>query len=134
MLAAAAPAAAATTERALRGGSKGEAAATADGGDSPARAAPRNKTTVTNAIPPHKVGRISVPNAAKGMTLSRIAYGSLHFPEFEGEAMSQSSDVCIYIYYARGCYLLLLLRWHPRRSKGGGSGMCVHGRGLCLCV
>ncbi|EWM23169.1 Aldo/keto reductase [Nannochloropsis gaditana] len=33
------------------------------------------------AVPPFKVGRISVPHS--DLTLSRIAYGSLHFPEFK---------------------------------------------------
>jgi hypothetical protein len=93
LLAAAAPAAQAQLQqqRALRGKAAAATSCTKErpctGGDSAAGAA-RNKTTVTTAVPPHKVGRISVPNAERGMTLSRIAYGSLHFPEFEGACVA----------------------------------------------
>ena len=70
------------------GGKADEPAAATEGGDSPPPPLPaavaRNKTTSTLPNFPHKVGRVSVPNAERGMTLSRIAYGSLHFPEFEG--------------------------------------------------
>jgi hypothetical protein len=36
------------------------------------------------------VGRVKAPNS--NLTLSRIAYGGLHFPEFKGECHSQYSS------------------------------------------
>lgn len=44
---------------------------------------PKSTTVTQAAVPPHKVGRISVPHS--DLTLSRIAYGSLHFPEFKDD-------------------------------------------------
>lgn len=104
----------------VRGARGEEKAATAEelppeGGDSPPAAPPlraRNKTTVTVAVAPHKVGRLSVPNAEKGMTLSRIAYGSLHFPEFEGTCAG--SGVGPRINPAGGAYSAL---WGSRQGR-----------------
>ncbi len=61
--------------------------------------APKKKgsstTTVTQAVPPHKVGRISVPHS--DLTLSRIAYGSLHFPEFKDDVagLNAALETCL---------------------------------------
>lgn len=55
---------------------------------------PKSTTVTQAAVPPHKVGRISVPHS--DLTLSRIAYGSLHFPEFKDdvEGLTAALEAC----------------------------------------
>eukprot|EP00624_Nannochloropsis_granulata_P002402 evm.model.NODE_22070_length_83641_cov_42.053585.32 len=55
---------------------------------------PKSTTVTLAAVPPYKVGRVSVPHS--DLTLSRIAYGSLHFPEFEDdvEGLTAALEAC----------------------------------------
>lgn len=55
---------------------------------------PKSTTVIHAAVPPYKVGRVSVPHS--DLTLSRIAYGSLHFPEFEDnvEGLTAALEAC----------------------------------------
>lgn len=55
---------------------------------------PKSTTVTQAAVAPHKVGRISVPHS--DLTLSRIAYGSLHFPEWKDdvEGLTAALEAC----------------------------------------
>lgn len=49
-----------------------------------------------------KVPRVVVPRAEGNLTLSRLAYGTLHTPEFKDKGKLYA---CMYVYVAYGCML-----------------------------